>query len=285
MHYVKCSHCGKFNEVKTEFQTFCDHCGGKLEGNYTNWKKRNPQGKFEDFLENECLSEAKKKAEEEALSAKPQKRISPLLLVVAILILGISALGIVGYFVKPYLLNYVTKFANDHQDEIFSSLNTKNWETYTCGNLGLSLQSPIPLTEAPEMKNGVPDQYKHIIADMDIYTMENPILQMVINATSTLYQEGVETSVDNAKVAILRQLQSVPANMNFTSNDQNYQLDGSNGVLTSGTFTTNNTAMALRLLTVSKGLKIWQIMVVFEANDSGTKTAEKVIKSVKINTM
>lgn len=57
MYYLKCNHCGGYNEIKTEFQIFCSICGKKLENNFKEWEKRNPGKNFEDFVKIECTTE------------------------------------------------------------------------------------------------------------------------------------------------------------------------------------------------------------------------------------
>lgn len=57
MHYLKCNNCGHFNEVKTEYLVFCANCEKKLENNYSDWTKRNPEKSFEDFKEMNCTTE------------------------------------------------------------------------------------------------------------------------------------------------------------------------------------------------------------------------------------
>lgn len=56
MHYLKCPNCGHFNELKTEYQTFCKNCNKVLKNNFTDWKKDNPNNTFEDFKKLMCTT-------------------------------------------------------------------------------------------------------------------------------------------------------------------------------------------------------------------------------------
>lgn len=56
MHYLKCSNCGHFNELKTEYLTFCKNCNKVLKNNFTDWKKDNPNNTFEDFKQLICTT-------------------------------------------------------------------------------------------------------------------------------------------------------------------------------------------------------------------------------------
>ncbi len=49
MSKLKCNHCGHLNPVKSEFMTFCDHCGKKLSNNFQEWKKFNAGKSFNQY--------------------------------------------------------------------------------------------------------------------------------------------------------------------------------------------------------------------------------------------
>lgn len=72
MHFLKCNECGHLNEVRTEYLTFCGKCDKKLENNYTNWKKRNPDGLFDEYKKLMCVSE-----HEVTVAVEPAKKKSP----------------------------------------------------------------------------------------------------------------------------------------------------------------------------------------------------------------
>jgi len=56
MHYLECQNCGHFNELKTEYLTFCKKCNKVLKNNFTDWKKANPGKSFEDFKQIICTT-------------------------------------------------------------------------------------------------------------------------------------------------------------------------------------------------------------------------------------
>lgn len=61
MHFLKCSKCGHFNEVKTEYLMFCSSCNKKLENNFSDWQVINPDKSFDDFKQLICISEEEMK--------------------------------------------------------------------------------------------------------------------------------------------------------------------------------------------------------------------------------
>ena len=38
MYYLKCKHCNRLNEVKSEYMVVCGLCNRKLEDNFKDWK-------------------------------------------------------------------------------------------------------------------------------------------------------------------------------------------------------------------------------------------------------
>jgi hypothetical protein len=56
MYFLKCNECGHLNELKTEYLTFCSKCNKKLDNNFSNWKKNNPDGTFEDYKNLICIT-------------------------------------------------------------------------------------------------------------------------------------------------------------------------------------------------------------------------------------
>jgi hypothetical protein len=57
MYFLKCNKCGHLNPVKTEYMTFCSFCSKKLDNNYFDWIKVNPDKTFDDFKQIICTSE------------------------------------------------------------------------------------------------------------------------------------------------------------------------------------------------------------------------------------
>ena len=57
MHYLKCNVCGHLNEMKSEYLIFCSNCNKKLENNFRDWEKKNPEKTMDDFKKLICVSE------------------------------------------------------------------------------------------------------------------------------------------------------------------------------------------------------------------------------------
>jgi hypothetical protein len=56
MHFLKCNNCGHLNEVKSEYLIFCSDCNKKLDNNFSDWQRRNPEKSLDDFKQLICVS-------------------------------------------------------------------------------------------------------------------------------------------------------------------------------------------------------------------------------------
>jgi hypothetical protein len=70
--FLKCNNCGHFNEVKTEYLTFCSGCSKKLDNNYSDWLRRNSDKSFDDFKQMVCTSSKTETVKTKAKSSGPK---------------------------------------------------------------------------------------------------------------------------------------------------------------------------------------------------------------------
>lgn len=281
MHYIKCTGCGKFNTIKSEYQIFCEHCNAKLANNFTLWKKRNPKGTFEEFQEKECISNALKSQQENVMHQSKKKKANPVLLLLGLLLLIFLGIGVTGYFLKPYIVGYASAFLEKNQNAIFSKLNDQEWETYSCGHLGLSVESPSPMVE--DKQQIIPEQYKQVMQEMSVFAMENPLLKLQISANSIQYAQGVQTSLEGAKDGVLNQLSQSLGNLQLNTTDTPYEINNISGILTTGGMDLGDAPLGIKLLSLMDGLNLWQVMVVYDSSgENAGIMADKIIQSVKI---
>ena len=74
MYFLKCSKCGYFNEVKTDYLMFCAGCNKKLDNNYTEWQVYNPDKTSEDFKRLVCISEEEMR--KNSVAETPKKKLN-----------------------------------------------------------------------------------------------------------------------------------------------------------------------------------------------------------------
>lgn len=72
MDYLKCTNCGHYNEVKTEYQVLCSVCGKRLENCFSEWAKRNPDGTLAEYKQTMCTTTAVEAPKEKSKSSVNQ---------------------------------------------------------------------------------------------------------------------------------------------------------------------------------------------------------------------
>lgn len=58
MHYIRCNHCQKLIEVKSQYMTFCPECQYKLDNSFTSWQIQNPGKSYADYLSEVTVSDS-----------------------------------------------------------------------------------------------------------------------------------------------------------------------------------------------------------------------------------
>jgi hypothetical protein len=96
MYFLKCDKCGYFNEVKTEYQTFCSNCSKKLTNSYSDWKVINPDGTFDEFKNTVCTTEIKIAEEKSKVKNEKTKGIKNLITIGFTFIIAFAFFYIVG---------------------------------------------------------------------------------------------------------------------------------------------------------------------------------------------
>lgn len=97
MYFLKCSKCGHFNEVKTDYLIFCSNCNKKLDNNYTDWQLYNPEKTSEDFKRLICISEEELRKNAVVETPKKFKGITFWIAILVVIVFGVFYLiGTIG---------------------------------------------------------------------------------------------------------------------------------------------------------------------------------------------
>ena len=118
MYYLKCSDCGHFNVVKTEYQIFCSNCDKKMDNNYTSWVKRNPDKSFDDFKRIVCTTEVHETRRPKSKSKSGTKMVLKILLGIAVVV---GLFFVVGQFAGETLMEYFKKTVYDKSMMVVAS--------------------------------------------------------------------------------------------------------------------------------------------------------------------
>jgi len=271
MDFLKCNHCGHMNEVKTEYQSFCDACNKKIDNNFPDWSRRNPNKSFADFRQLICISEADMKAN--MRQEKPKRK---------------SLTYWIVFFVSFTIFTIAGGYGGDALIKFLKSEKTagevldKEWSRHTYGRYGLSLETPVQMTKTDL---NLPDNVKALIEHMDSYTY-NTEKGFKVYLNSAKYKPIIgEGSLEGAAEGSVTEMKNQKGVTNFVYTQEWTNMGDIPGFIQRGSFEQDGVKINFINEGFVRGLYMWHIMVGYQANDGvGKMAAERVIASVEINT-
>lgn len=268
MYYLKCSHCAEYSALKSEYITFCDHCGKKLPVSFATWKAAHPEGDFENFRKTTGITAAAY----QALMKKRYRsgfdlRKKTALITGLVILLAFSALGA---WYGPSLVKMLREPAVSP-----ALLETASWRTFR-GNV-LQVQTPLSLTpvnakDAPNMR---------IKAFKGGSRTEGLVIQM----QEAVYLADADIELEPVAGEVAETLSNLPNISRFTMKQQLLEVSGKKAVWQRGSYVYQQTAeMEFNSLVVVQGGTRVQVLVTYRRNDqTGQQVAEKVMRSARLN--
>jgi hypothetical protein len=274
MTYLKCKSCGHYNELKSEFLTFCEHCGKKLPNNYADWKTKHPESDFDTF---------------QRVIAVPYHTDPPgplkgmwinyaswagkrgVFLTFALIIAMAAVAG--GYFGKKVVV-----------DMIFPKVNRSwayvPWETVHIGRQALQISTPMHL--------GVNDQ--PLSADMaplveyakSYRNRGEDGLQVEVNMYS--YKPDIATGLDKATASAVADMQKAGGVSDLHYTNKQIVQSGLNGMLVEGSFSYKN-AVKLNFcnLLLEQGQHRWDVAIRYRTDDENAPAlVHRIIESIQV---
>ena len=269
MHYIKCSSCGKLNQIKTEYQVFCSHCNRKLENNFTDWKKANPKKTFDNFKELICVSE------EDMQNSSPEVKPKPKGLKYWI---GFFVVFVIAMIIGQYGSDSLIKFLRSEKTTL--EVLDQKWIKETYGDFGLTVETPaimikgdIPLTE----------EVKAVIDKMNVYEYNsNKGFKVLIN--SVKYNSVIgSANLQGAANGSVNEMKLQKGVTDFIYSEDEYPKNDIPGFIQQGNYKQKGIDVEFINTGFSKELIFWQVLVIYQSDDEvGRKAAKRVIESIEI---
>jgi len=258
------------NEVKTEYQSFCDACNKKIDNNFPDWKKRNPGKTFGDFRQLICISEADIKA-----NMKQDKPKRKSLVYWIVFFVSFTIFTIAGSYGGEAFIQFL-KSEKTGKDVI----NMK-WTRHNYGLYGLSLETPFQMAKTDL---NLPDNVKALIEHMDSYTY-NTEKGFKVYVNSAKYKPIIgEGSLQGAADGSVTEMKSQKGVTNFVYTQEWTNMGDIPGFVQRGSYDQDGVKINFINEGFVQGLNIWQVMAGYQANDEvGRMAEERVIASVEIN--
>lgn len=269
MYYLKCNNCGHLNEVKNEYLSFCSSCNKKLENNFTDWKKGKYNKTLDDFKQLMCVSDTELQNKSRRIRSKPK-----------------SLKYWIGFAVTFAIFYAIGHFGGESIIKIIKSEKTskevldQRWIKKTYGNYGLTVETPVKMTKG-DMP--IPDNIRQVIDQMDVYDYKsNDGFKVIIN--SIKYNPSVgQTDLKGAANGSINQMKMQKGVTDVDYSEDYLSKNKIPGFVQKGTYKFNGVGVEFINTGFSKGLILWQVMVMYQTEDEvGRTAAKRVIESIEI---
>jgi hypothetical protein len=270
MYYIKCSHCGHLNEVKSEYQVFCSGCNKKLENNFSDWKKRNPGKTFDEYKQLVCVSENEIQSVAPVKESKPRKGL--------LVFIGIAAIAAIAYAIGSLAGDTIVRFLK--YEKTSKEVLGNDWIKKTYG-FGLTVETPVIMTEA---ELPIPDNVMSVIEKYEAYNYNSAKgFKVLIN--SIKYKPVVgELSLQGAANGSVNEMKMQKGVSGFDYTEASYSKGDIPGFIQKGTYKQDGIEIEFINTGFMKGLILWQVFVAYQSDDEvGRIAAQKVIDSIEIS--
>ncbi|HUW06812.1 MAG TPA: hypothetical protein VMW01_11190 [Williamwhitmania sp.] len=272
MFYLQCNRCNHLNEVKSEYQVMCEKCGAKMKNTYAQWKISRPNGTFDSYLAECCISKDRLNEQQQAASKIEQEKrktytIAWILGAVAIVFIGLTA----AFYGKAIT-------------EVFSQwLRTSNgmvWTYQEVGTEGLELNFPKTFEETDAIANHMPPAAKAHFSKIETHIagFNKEFIALAITMVTTEPDSG---NLKNYAQMGLSIMGNTPNAQEYTT--QEYQINGYPAILLKGTYPVDNKSRGFQLVLTGSGTNYWMVLVIYPGHDNDAeRIADRLIKSTRI---
>lgn len=254
--------------MKSEYITFCDHCGKKFPLTYADWKTQHPDGTVEEYRQEQGIPEEKYQAIQKKHHRNRFDLKGKAALITGIVVL--IACGTLSAFYGPEL---VKMFREPRVSQ--AMLEIENWRTFR-GNI-LRIQSPLSLS--PASVNDALNMRKKAFkggsyADGLVITMEEAV---------HLSQSHLELQTTAQEIMLA--MEKTAGVSRFSYKARELDLNGRRAQLQQGSYILQQSSpMEFSSLVVVNGGSRVQLLVMHPANDeTGRQVAEKIMRSALMN--
>jgi hypothetical protein len=268
MHFLKCNNCGHLNEVRTEYLTFCKSCQKKIDNNFQEWIKRNPDKSFQDFKSLICISESEINRVPEVKKQRPRS-----LKFWIGFIITLSIATIAGQFFGDKIIEFL-KFGHIPKDILH-----QKWHTEYYGKDGLIVETPFVLSE---IELPLLPETKQYMEDVSSY-MSKTSKGFAIAINSIRYKpEAGKLDLHGAANGSVSEMKMQPGISDFVYSEDFTQDKDTPAFHQTGTYIQDKVKIEFINAGFMQNRTLFQVTVLYRSDDpNGKAVAERVIRSVR----
>ncbi len=274
MYYLICNRCNHLNEVKSEYQVLCEKCGTKMKNTYMQWKTSRPNGTFDDYLAECCISKDKLEEQKQATTKQRQEKqrtytIAWILGAIAIIFLGLTAV-----FYGKVITSVFSQWIRTSQGMV--------WTYQQIGTEGLELNFPKTFEETDAIANNLPPAAKEHFSKIETHIagFNKEFIALAITMVTAKADTG------NLKQYAEMGLSMIGGNRFSSSQDYpsiEYTIDGFPAIMLKGTYPEADKTQGFQMMLVGSDRNFWMVLVIYPSNDNkAEQIASKLIKSARI---
>ena len=274
MLYIRCNNCDKLNHFKTEYLTFCEHCGKKLRDNFPDWKQKHPGKSLENFKEQVCVTEDAKLADNTLVKKKKPAVSRKAIIITAGVIAGVAfiiTMRIAGPMLIEKALDTVRNL----------SYFQEKWEKATYGKYGLSVETP---GKCRETKVELPPEVQPMVEDFAIFEYIGIDGINVLVTTGKYRPESGGANITNAANGAISNIRMQAGVTNVDFSETPFGKSGVPGIRLDGSANENGKDQAFLVVICCKDLNLWQLTISYPVNSEKLKRdAERIVQSMSID--
>lgn len=269
MNYMNCQHCGEYSALKSEYLTFCDHCGKKFPIIYKDWLIQHPNGNLNSYgLEfgisgEEFAAREQRKVRRSSFSGRRK-------VTLAVGIICFLACTGLSMLYGPYLMAFF------REPKVSPTLlEVDRWRTFR-GNI-IRIQSPLSLK--PQSQEDLSNMRKKA------FEAGGKADGIVIRMEEIIYLAKASISLEEAAEHIIRGMETRPGISRFSYTSHTVYINGEEALLQKGTYALREAGpVAFNSLVLVRGGSSVQLIVIHSADDfAGKSAADKIMTSVHLN--
>lgn len=269
MDHIKCQHCSEYSALKSEYLTFCDHCGKKLPVIYQDWIAQHPGGNLGEFgrlfgISAETFAARERRRQRKASFTGRKKATLAAGIICFVAVLGLS------FLYGPYLMAFF------REPKVSTSLlEADRWRTFR-GHL-IRIQTPLSLR--PETPEDRPNMRRKA------FQAGGKADGIVIRMEETVYLSQASIDLEDAGKLTAREMETRTGVSRFSYQSRQLTVDGLPALLQQGSYVLREAApVAFQSLIFVKGGSQVQLLVTHGADDAtGKQAADKIMTSIHLN--
>lgn len=286
MHHIKCNHCQKLVEIKSQYMVFCPACDHKMDNSYAEWQKQHPEQSYEQYLSALTVSDT-------ALEGvRDQRRIGRSIVRGKAFKRAAMAFGI-AIIVTIIGLGSHWAWGRYNQGTSIDALLKQAWKISYYSELGVTLKFPFPLElETAFTADSLQQESDRLTAD----TIQRQVILAtasrrwsesgVISVTATRidYEPDFGVDRDIATRQILQSMLQENQLQGFEFFRNDYSIPNIQARSLSGSYLLGAEAFEFRALMAQYGHTLWYFMVAYpRSQPEGLLVAERLFKGILID--